>query len=45
MQNLDYLKKKNISIHVVTSGAGVGVLQKLWEVPGASKYFSGGSFP
>jgi nicotinic acid mononucleotide adenylyltransferase/nicotinamide mononucleotide (NMN) deamidase PncC len=41
----DYLKKLNINIHIIATGAGAGIQQKLWEIPGASSYLSGASFP
>lgn len=35
----------NVSIHVVATGAGAGLQEKLWSTPGCSSYFSGASFP
>lgn len=32
-------------IYCVSSGAGAGLQAELWEVPGASAYLAGGSFP
>lgn len=39
------LKNSGISIHVIATGAGAGIQQKLWETPGCSAYLSGASFP
>ena len=39
------LKQANVSIHVIATGAGAGLQQKLWEVCGSSTYLSGASFP
>lgn len=36
---------KGARIFVVASGAGAGILQSLWETPGASEYLVGGAFP
>lgn len=41
----DALKNANINIHVMATGAGAGMQQLLWEVPGSSAYLSGASFP
>lgn len=41
----DKLKTANINIHIIATGAGAGLQQKLWEVPGSSAYLSGCSFP
>lgn len=41
----DKLKAANVSIHVITTGAGAGIQQKLWATSGCSAYFSGASFP
>src|SRR5271165_5089712 len=41
----DALKSANVNIHVVATGAGAGLSQLLWEVPGSSAYLSGCSFP
>lgn len=41
----DALKRAGVSIHVITTGAGAGLQQLLWEVPGSSAYLSGASFP
>jgi nicotinamide mononucleotide (NMN) deamidase PncC len=41
----DKLKKAGVSIHVIATGAGAGVQQALWSVPGSSSYLSGASFP
>jgi nicotinamide mononucleotide (NMN) deamidase PncC len=38
-------KEANISLHVITTGAGSGLQQLLWSVPGSSAYLSGASFP
>lgn len=39
------LKKADVSIHVIATGAGAGLQQALWSVPGSSAYLSGASFP
>jgi nicotinic acid mononucleotide adenylyltransferase/nicotinamide mononucleotide (NMN) deamidase PncC len=39
------LKEAGISIHIAAAGAGIGLPKELWEVPGASAYLSGASFP
>ena len=41
----DKLKEAGINLHVIATGAGAGVQQLLWEVPGSSAYLSGTSFP
>ncbi len=41
----DKLKKADVSIHVIATGAGAGIQQALWSVPGSSAYLSGASFP
>lgn len=41
----DKFKEANISLHVITTGAGSGLQQLLWSVPGSSAYLSGSSFP
>lgn len=40
-----FLKDANISVHVIATGAGAGIQQQLWAVPGCSAYLSGASFP
>lgn len=39
------LKEAGVNIHVIATGAGAGLQQRLWEVPGSSAYLSGCSFP
>jgi nicotinamide mononucleotide (NMN) deamidase PncC len=39
------LKQAGVNIHVMATGAGAGLQQKLWEVCGSSAYLSGASFP
>lgn len=39
------LKTAGVSIHVIATGGGAGLQQKLWEVPGSSAYLSGCTFP
>lgn len=39
------LKKANVNVHIVATGAGAGIQQQLWELPGSSAYLSGASFP
>lgn len=41
----DQLKAAGVSVHVICTGGGAGLQQKLWEVPGSSAYLSGASFP
>lgn len=41
----DALKRANVNIHVIATGAGAGLQKLLWEVPGSSAYLSGCSFP
>ena len=41
----EQLKSLGVSIHVIATGAGAGIQSRLWEVPGASAYLSGCSFP
>lgn len=42
---IENLKELGINIHVIATGAGAGLQQHLWEVPGSSAYLSGCSFP
>lgn len=37
--------KNSLRIYVCASGAGAGIQNYLWEVPGCSKYFIGAVFP
>lgn|SRR5574337_192412 len=39
------LKAAGVNIHIIATGAGAGLQQRLWEVPGSSAYLSGCSFP
>lgn len=41
----EQLKTANVSVHVVATGAGAGIVQNLWSTPGSSAYLSGSSFP
>lgn len=41
----DILKTMGVNIHIIATGAGAGLQQRLWEVPGSSAYLSGCSFP
>lgn len=41
----DKLKELGVNIHVVATGAGAGIQEELWGVPGSSAYLSGASFP
>jgi nicotinamide mononucleotide (NMN) deamidase PncC len=41
----DDLKAAGVNIHVAATGAGAGLQQKLWSIPGSSAYLSGASFP
>lgn len=42
---MDKLKDADVSIHVIATGAGAGLSQFLWQIPGSSAYLSGVSFP
>jgi nicotinic acid mononucleotide adenylyltransferase len=42
---LSDLKKLDISLHIAVTGAGAGLQDELWQVPGSSAYLSGASFP
>lgn len=39
------LKELGVSIHVAATGAGAGIQNELWAIPGSSAYLSGSSFP
>lgn len=39
------LHNAGVSIHVIATGAGAGIQQELWALPGSSSYLSGCSFP
>ena len=39
------IKEANVNIHVIATGAGAGIQQELWGIPGSSAYLSGCSFP
>lgn len=39
------LKEAGVSVHVIATGAGAGLQQELWGIPGSSAYLSGASFP
>lgn len=41
----DKLKEANVNIHVIATGAGAGLQNDLWSIPGSSAYLSGCSFP
>jgi nicotinamide mononucleotide (NMN) deamidase PncC len=41
----EQLKQAGVSIHIAATGAGAGLQQLLWAVPGSSAYLSGSSFP
>lgn len=41
----DKIKEAGINIHVIATGAGAGIQQELWEIPGSSAYFGGATFP
>lgn len=41
----DELKNAGVNIHVIATGAGAGLQERLWEVPGSSSYLGGASFP
>jgi nicotinamide mononucleotide (NMN) deamidase PncC len=42
---LERLKGAKKSVHVIATGAGAGIADRLWSMPGASAYLSGVSFP
>lgn len=42
---INFDAKNNPRIYICASGAGAGIQNYLWEVPGCSKYFIGASFP
>ncbi len=42
---LEELKELGVNIHVIATGAGAGIQQNLWSMPGSSAYLSGCSFP
>jgi nicotinamide mononucleotide (NMN) deamidase PncC len=39
------LKDLNVSIHLISTGAGAGLQNELWSICGSSAYLSGASFP
>ena len=39
------LRDKNLQIYIVATGAGAGIQNELWKVPGASSFLSGAFFP
>lgn len=41
----EILKEAGVNTHVIATGAGAGLQQLLWSVPGSSSYLSGCSFP
>jgi hypothetical protein len=41
----DKLKELGVNIHVIATGAGAGIQNALWEVPGSSAYLGGTTFP
>src|SRR6478735_4176453 len=38
-------KEKNTRIFIAVTGAGAGAQNRIWSVPGCSKYFAGAMFP
>lgn len=44
-QNLHKLLDRKISLYLVATGAGSGIQDALWRVPGCSSFFRGASFP
>jgi nicotinamide mononucleotide (NMN) deamidase PncC len=42
---LERLRERNVRLYVVATGAGAGIQQELWKVPGASAFLIGASFP
>jgi len=45
MNSLEDLKHAGVNVHLICTGAGAGLQQLLWGVPGSSAYLSGCSFP
>lgn len=45
MSRLDDLKTAGIRLHLICTGAGAGVQDALWQIPGASSFLSGAAFP
>jgi len=39
------LLERKIRLHVVATGAGAGIQERLWRLPGCSSFLSGASFP
>lgn len=39
------LRKSNISLHLICTGAGAGLQNLLWQIPGCSDFLSGAAFP
>lgn len=39
------LKEAGISLHLICTGAGAGLQDRLWNIPGASSFLSGAAFP
>jgi nicotinic acid mononucleotide adenylyltransferase len=44
-ENVALLLKCNARVHIAASGAGAGIQQAIWEVPGCSSFFVGAAFP
>jgi nicotinic acid mononucleotide adenylyltransferase len=42
---LHRLKDLNIKLYVTATGAGAGIQERIWNVPGCSSFFAGASFP
>lgn len=39
------LKEAGVSVHLICTGAGAGLQDTLWNIPGASSFLSGAAFP
>ena len=42
LEKIEQLKEKNCQIYVAVTGAGTGLQNMLWQVPGSSAYLAGG---
>jgi phosphopantetheine adenylyltransferase len=43
--NLNFLLERPLSLYVVATGAGAGIQQEIWRVPGCTAFLKGASFP
>ncbi len=44
-QKLPQLLERSMSLYVVATGAGAGIQDALWKVPGCSSFLTGSEFP